>query len=102
MSWITYDDFNPFILVGGRRSQLAGMAKFLTLQKELRVWNKEVFGCIETKKRQLLLKLDWIDSQRRFYDNAMLARDQMETWREYERVLYQEESSGFKTLGLNN
>lgn len=59
-SWITHSDFNRFVRSHWNLS-LSRNDSINFVQKDLEVWNKEVFGNIFSKNRKLLRKMDWIN-----------------------------------------
>lgn len=55
-----------------------------------------MFGSVVTRKNELLRRLDWLDKQRSFHDDARLEEEYWYTWREYETTLAQEEIFWFQ------
>lgn len=86
-----HDEFPS--LIKRRRGAVNGSwnEKIHGFQDDLRKWNKDVLGRIDEKKTKFMGRLNWLDQQRRFRDDNNLAEEQLYMWREYEKVLAQEE-----------
>lgn len=90
-AWIKHDDFPAFVRRSWGNTNGTWNEKIQVFQGDLRKWNKEVFGLIGRKKLHLMRRLEWLDHQTRFHDNGDLVEEQIYVWREYEKVLAQEE-----------
>lgn len=90
-AWLSHDDFSGFVRRCWGLEEGIWTDKIGKLQQELRTWNKEVFGCISSKKKQLLRHINWLDKQYSLHGDSRMAEEYMATWREYEMVLAQEE-----------
>lgn len=59
--------------------------------RNVKRWNKEVFGDIFLKKNSLINKLEVLDNQIANHPSANLDDERRRLWHEYEKVLFQEE-----------
>lgn len=60
-------------------------------QQDLQKWNKEVFGNIFQRKRDLVAQLDEVAQLLTINPSEALERKHKDIWKEYEKVLFQEE-----------
>ncbi|KAL4329777.1 hypothetical protein AHAS_Ahas13G0334000 [Arachis hypogaea] len=89
--WLLHEDYqrlvkNSWIKQGDLVSNINNFAN------KAKVWNKEVFGHIFRKKQRILLRLDGINQSLSFNNNPFLEKLHNDLWREYERIVVQEES----------
>ncbi|XP_028773622.1 uncharacterized protein LOC114730681 [Neltuma alba] len=89
-SWILHDNFNDFVR-DNWKEHLDWQSNITQFTDACRVWNKQVFGHIQDRKRKLMRRLDGVTraiargANRSFYENI-----QLEIWKELESVIAQE------------
>lgn len=89
-SWMTHDDF-PGLVARNWNYQEEWNSNISSLTRVLKDWNKNVFGNIKYKKQRLMNRLDVISRSLSHGWNPFLLYLQDHLWREYEKVLFQEE-----------
>lgn len=94
-SWITHDDFNSFIKSAQRNSR-SWNQQIKLFQEDTLKWNREVFGHIFSRKKELLKKLRNLERCLGNGNNHNVMMEQQMVWREYEQVLIQEEVLWFQ------
>lgn len=97
-AWLTHEMFPSFMRDHWLRNEevQSWNGKVNKLHQDLGKWNREVFGCIFSKKRELLSHLEDLDYQRSVHNNNLLEKEYINTWREYETVLAEEEILWFQ------
>lgn len=88
--WLTHNDF-PSLVARNWDSNACWGSHILKLQGALRKWNKEVFGNIFVKKKNLIEQLEHLDNQIASNPSSNLDNIRKEMWSEYVAVLVQEE-----------
>lgn len=63
-----------------------------SLTKKIQDWNRNVFGNINKRKRDLIRRLNGIDKANPEWTNTFLNQLQEVLWKDYERILLQEEN----------
>ena len=90
MPWLAHDNFNDFLQGVWRKEQdlLQNISNFSVKVKQ---WNKEVFGHILRRKSRILSRLEGVSHSLSFQQNPFLENLQKELWKDYEKILIQEE-----------
>ncbi|KAL8137253.1 hypothetical protein V2J09_003254 [Rumex salicifolius] len=93
--WLAHPQFMSFLLKKWKREKAAPDA-LGCLQKDLRIWNKEVFGNLYYKKEKLLRRIEGIDNAIASGSPPRLLHLQSKLKRDLEDCLQQEEMFWFQ------
>lgn len=95
-SSIMHSDFPEFIRSHWDSNDCVWNDRLFQLQSDLRKWNKEVFGCIKSRKKMLIRRLEWLDNQRQSQRYVGIDEEYSRVWKEYETDLDQEDIFWFQ------
>jgi len=95
-AWCTHEDYHEIVKQAWRKDTCNISVSLKNVMEESQVFNKEVFGNIFRKKREYEARLQGIQKTLERVDSASLLILQQKLLKEYEEVLFQEETLWFQ------
>ncbi|XP_072064218.1 uncharacterized protein [Arachis hypogaea] len=94
-AWLTHPDFSNMV---NNNWNLAGSwsACICHFQNAVKSWNFNVFGNIHKRKNRIMRQLQGITANMNFHNNRFLQDLQVSLWKDYEKILIQEEVMWFQ------
>ncbi|XP_057444772.1 uncharacterized protein LOC130737018 [Lotus japonicus] len=89
-AWLTHEDF-PRLVESSWNNQEAWIPASDKFREEAISWNRNIFGEIGRTKRKLMRRLEGINNRLRMAHVPYLVKLQDRLWKEYQKVLFQEE-----------
>ncbi|XP_054782099.1 uncharacterized protein LOC129289366 [Prosopis cineraria] len=94
-TWLTHENFNNFLKESWNLDYDLNL-NLDEFKKSVLVWNKEVFGYVEKKKKELLARLKGIQKSNAYPYSAFLSKLEGSLQRELDKILKLEETKWFQ------